>query len=117
MPPFPEILDDPIHSKPSNSPLASTIFSIAILGVCVLIWFWLKQAGHLPYDDNYANIAMAFLVSLITSVVLLFLFFMKRSFFFKNIYVIVFFFIVGSPLTVFEVCIHYKEIFGLTFRN
>lgn len=88
------------------------LLSWSLVIIIGLIWFLFYKAGDLPYDDNYANLLVAFLLSILTSLGLLFLFFKNRKILCTNLTIILVFLISSSPISLFYLALYYEEIFG-----
>lgn len=107
------ILDDNSEIEENSSYLLSTLL------VCdaVLIWMLLKNAGELPYDDNYGVLFLALIASLLACILILFYFFKARKTLFRNRIITLLFLLSSSPISLFYVCTQYKEIFGVSLTN
>ncbi len=63
----------------NNIDLRKYRFSILLIIIIFFTWLFLYQAKDLPYDDNVGSIFISFLISLMTTLTILWLAFKKRE--------------------------------------
>lgn len=107
------ILDDNSEIEENSSYLLSML----LVSDAVLIWMLLKNAGELPYDENYGLLFLALIASLLACILILFYFFKAQKALFKNRIITLLFLLSSSPISIFYVCTQYKEIFGISLAN
>jgi O-antigen ligase len=88
------------------------IYSIILLLILFFTWRLLYNAQTLEYDDNYASIILAFLISLCAFIPLIFLWFKKREFIKQNIVLTIIYLIFNSPFSIAFAIIYYGSLFG-----
>lgn len=93
------------------------VYSVALIISAIFIWQQQYLAQFEEYDDNYGRLIVAFLWSLIMSLIVLILAFRKKQLFNEPLLALSFFyFLANSPIAVFIVVMNYKLIFGMNLK-
>lgn len=93
------------------------VYSTVLILSSIFIWQQLYLAQFEEYDDNYGRLIVAFLWSLIMSLIALVLVFRKKKIFNEPLLALSFFyFLANSPITVFIVVMNYKLIFEVNLK-
>lgn len=107
------ILDDNLEIEAPSSYL----LSILLILDAIFIWINLKNAGNLPYDDNYGVLALSLMASLLGCIIILYSYFKARKALLKNGFIVFSFLLSSSPISLVYVASHYKEIFGVILAH
>lgn len=91
---------------------AKIFYSSTLFILTILIWYNLFIAKYHDYDDNIADVIVAFFLSIISFVVLIIIWFTKRNIIKTNKWSTIVFLILNSPLTIVLMIIYYEQIFG-----
>jgi len=92
-------------------------FSLLLTILLFFIWLFLYQARDLPYDENYGSILVSFLISLMTTLTIIWLFIKKRIIIKTNIILVIVFLLTSSPVNIYYVALNYEYIFGSALDN
>lgn len=95
-----------------KQPNLKIIYWTTLLLLTVSIWQQLYSAQFLAYDDNYAVLGSAFLLSVLATLLLTILWFKASAFIKQNSLPTILFVLASSPLTVALVFYFYQELFG-----
>lgn len=87
-------------------------YNAVLLILTIVIWYSLFISKYHEYDDNIADIFVAFSLSTISFVILIIVWFAKRDIIRTNKWSTIIFLILNSPLTILLVIIYYEKIFG-----
>src|SRR6185436_10750087 len=89
--------------------------------VCAIITFWIWQklynAQFLQYDNNYGELIVAFLISIVSNLLIISTWFWEREILKKNQIPFLLFFITSSPITIAIVIFNYTSIFGAHLKR
>lgn len=96
--------------------LLNILYIIVLAIITYKIWTLAYKAQFLEYDDNFANIILAFLISIFSNISIGLLWWKFREFIKRNQLVTITFLIVSSPLLLFICVSNYTEIFGGTLN-
>jgi hypothetical protein len=94
--------------------LKAKVIYLSLLILCaIFIWYQMYLAQFDEYDANWGRIIIAFLVSLIASIIIVILLFRKTPLIKgKLLGFTIYFLLINSPITVFIFIMNYKLIFG-----
>src|SRR5688500_220037 len=90
-----------------------SVYILTICVFCLLIWILIYSAQFKEYDENYAYLISAFIISLLVNSVIIFGWFKKRKFFQDIKFFNLMFLIISSPIIVGIVIVYYESIFGI----
>ena len=93
------------------------IYTTLLTVLSFIIWRLLYTAQFEEYDDNMANILLAFFISVLGLALLTFMWFRWRKLIRHLWLETLIFIVVSSPITIGLSIIYYSEIFGVTLRN
>jgi hypothetical protein len=105
-----------MHEMPAEQDARALLLSIALCLIALVIWGLLYSAQFKEYDENYADIIYAFLISIASAVWLGFVQW-KASHVVRSAKWFVWgFLLLASPITVILVVMNYKTVFGAGLR-
>jgi hypothetical protein len=93
------------------------VYYVILIGISVAIWAQIYTAQFLEYDQNYANLLSAFILSVFALTGLTVLWFKKKAFVKSHMWQTILYLILASPFTIALVIINYSVIFGVLLKN
>lgn len=104
------VLDD--INKEEEGYQYGSVLGWTLLTVSIFIWYLLYTAQTLPYDENYGNLILSFILSCLATAAILLLWVKYEKLIRQNIISVILFLFSSSPLTIALVIFNYQLFFN-----
>jgi len=89
-----------------------SVYVLTLIILTAVIWRQIFYAQFLPYDENFANLVSAFLISVVVFCTGVILLLRKTKLIRQHLPATIVFLVINSPVTVAAVILNYRSIFG-----
>ena len=93
------------------------IFSLSLILISISVWKLIYDMQFLAYDDNFGNLCLALLLSLLAVLTICIIWFKRKEVIKKAFLIVLLFMITSNPIVIMIACVNYECIFDAKLKQ